>query len=369
MHFSKTTKAIFILANYVTASLIPPHLKINVRLNPSPNGHGTADNVDLVENNQALNESVVKVPEALLPRQQSCDRCRTRCPPGKIINPAKCRRCIRCPPGMKADPTSRICIKGDPEPDEEEKAKKKADKEKRYQDKKEDEKQKHKIKKYDSKKGKEKVKYQANEEHKKNNERRKRVRRAGRCLPLVAMAMGAGVAAEFADELFDEAYLESMDLEQFWPDDVAIEPFDSEESDKIFEDDKYIDEWIKVGENNTHYKVVAPDIVSIAGKRDETRTGGDDLVDMAEVPVGIAARQGGGLIRIIGAILGTASRAGAAAGRAGGEILKLSKYAIKIGKGRSSKKSFKEQSEAAKKIAANKNWKKCLSKGSPAAGA
>lgn len=144
MHISKASKAVFILANYVTANLVPPHLRINVRLNQeSPSGED--DTTDL--NPDSITGTSVNppsVPEALLPRQQSCDRCRTRCPTGKIIHPTKCRRCIRCPPGNKADPTFRICVDGNPEPDQEDKDKRKEEREKEYQRKKMDERQNYK---------------------------------------------------------------------------------------------------------------------------------------------------------------------------------------------------------------------------------
>lgn len=80
------------------------------------------------------------------------------------------------------------------------------------------------MKQYYPKKAKERRKYQANEERKKDNKRRTKVRRAGRYLPIVPLAMGPDVAAEYADEFFDEAYIKSMDLEQFCPHNLPIEP-------------------------------------------------------------------------------------------------------------------------------------------------
>ncbi|KAM7210892.1 hypothetical protein V8F06_013734 [Rhypophila decipiens] len=387
MRISNASKAIFILANYVTANLVPPHLKINIRLNRGAGEDGTSYGVDFVDDSTSVNPSVAKIPEGLLPRQQSCDRCRTRCPTGKIIHPTKCRRCIRCPPGKKADPTSRICVDGNPEPDQEDKDKRKQDREKSYQGKKKDEKDNFRIRKYDTKKEKEKEKYRINEEHKRDNERRKKVRRAGRCLPVVALAMGAGVASEFADEFFDEAYLESMDLEQFWPEDLPIEPWDSEDSDHIFEEDEYIDQWINVG--NSQGSATVSGIVRRTRDDANTDVGNGDVVNLTEVQTEIRTRQPGAiqlvscsdatvkgqldtrflpfLIPIFAAVAGTAARVGAAAGKAAGSVLKLTRYTVKIGTGKSSKKSFKEQSDGARRISQNKNWRTCLTKGTPSA--
>ncbi|KAM7188499.1 hypothetical protein V8F20_010517 [Naviculisporaceae sp. PSN 640] len=410
MHISKASKAVFILANYVTANLVPPHLKINVRLNQgsTPGDDDTSDlNSDSITGTSANTPSV---PKALLPRQESCDQCRTRCPTNKIIHPTKCRRCIRCPPGKKADPTSRICVDGNPEPDQEDKDKRKEEREKEYQRKKQDKRQEYKVKRYDVKKERERNKYQANEERKKDNERRKKVRRAGRCLPLVAMAMGPTVAAEFAEEFFDEAYLESMDLEQFWPEDVPIEPWDTEDSDKLFEEDEYIDKWIAVGNDGGESATVSgitlrrrtvwrPDgsLVEGVGVSDdlndtlaapvapgEILTYGPDGLIQGEIaqklkarqPTDIMERSGNGdlleprlafLIPIFAAVAGTVARVAAGAARAGGNLLKLTRYTVKIGTGKSSKKSFKEQSDGAKKISQSKNWKNCLTRGNPGA--
>jgi hypothetical protein len=92
------------------------------------------------------------------------------------------------------------------------------------------------------KKGTKREEFQHNEERKKDNEQRKKVRHIGRYLPLVALAMGSGVASEFADEFFDEDYLKSMELIQFWPEGRPIEPWDMEDSDKTFETDEYVEQ-------------------------------------------------------------------------------------------------------------------------------
>ena len=130
MHVSKASKALFLLANHITASIIPPHLKI-ARLNNGNNEDTTTPDVRLT--GRSVNPGTI--PAALLSRQQeeSCDACRDRCPLNKIIHPKDCQLCTRCPKGQKADPTFRTCIPGQPGRDEEDKEKRKEDREKKYQ--------------------------------------------------------------------------------------------------------------------------------------------------------------------------------------------------------------------------------------------
>ncbi|KAM7192053.1 hypothetical protein V8F20_009029 [Naviculisporaceae sp. PSN 640] len=372
MYISKATKAIFILVNYVTANLVPPHLKINVRLDQGAEGDNFVHDVDLAADSTSITPAATKTPMGLLlPRQKTCDRCRKRCPTGKVINPFNCRRCVRCAPGKKADPTFTICVNGTPEPDKEETDKRSKDKERVYKVKKRIEQHKHKLKTYYVKKAKERRKYQANEQRKKDNERRKKVRRAGRCLPIVPLAMGASVAAEYADEFFDEAYIESMDLEQFWPDDLPVEPWNTDEDDKIFEDDEYLDEWVEVGNSKAKSSASvsgsAHDVEIKAARQPEAGLQLAPPSSGAEGNGEIEARFLPFLIPIFAAVAGTAIRVGVAAGRAGGAVLKLTRYTVKIGKGKGSKKSYKEQSDGARRIAKDKNWRNCLTRRSPSA--
>jgi len=187
--------------------------------------------------------------------------------------------------------------------------------------------------------------------------------------------MGADAAAEFADEFFDEAYLESMDLEQFWPEDLPIEPWDTEESDKIFEEDEYVDKFLDVGNGGGGASVATGIVIGRRGGEEEgngtAEVGGRELERRGTDLIEISSREEDleerlwFLVPIFMAVASTAARVGAAAARVGGAVLKVSRYTVKMGKGRSSKKSYKDQSEGARKIAQNKNWRKCLGRGNP----
>jgi hypothetical protein len=177
-----------------------------------------------------------------------------------------------------------------------------------------------------------------------------------------------------------------MDLLQFWPEGQKVEPWDTESSDKLFEDNKYIDEWVKMGNsakkrslaNGTdddfdHFDSDSSDFgQSVVADDAQTEDQG------SEPTVALISRDEGGLIErpqlekrlaflipIFAAIFRTAVQVGARAGQAAGAVLRVSRYTIRVGKGRSSKKSYKEQSEGAKKISQNKNWKRCLRREKP----
>lgn len=282
------------------------------------------------------------------PKNRSCSSCRRKCPRGQILNPQDCRKCNVCPPGLIANMVAKKCIK----PEE-----KKADKEQRYNEKK-DEKS---------------LEYKKTEEQKNEKNRRNRGRRMGRCLPLAAIAMGSIVVSEFADNFFDEDYLESLEILSYWPEGFLIDDWISEESDKIFENDAYVETWVAVGNQIDGETVKLGDDYGL-GKRNVSST--KSIKPEAErpleprtfnstlqlAPIGSSttlvvrednlAKRVFWLIPIFGAVIRVVFAVRNAAA-------KLSKDSIKIAPKRG-KKSRQEQHDGAGKIVQSKNWKNCL---------
>ncbi|KAM5355159.1 hypothetical protein ACJ41O_001805 [Fusarium nematophilum] len=214
-----------------------------------------------------------------------------------------------------------------------------------------------------------------------DNNKRNIVRRVGRCLPLVAMGMGLQVAEEHGDDFFDEDYLESMDLLQFWPEELSIEPWsaDSDVDDAIFDSDEYAERRVKAGEED-------PDRPSKRWLPRQARS--ESERDAEEVKAAIAARrsrQGVPIasstdvilhdrdlekrffwIAIFAVIAKTAAAVGGAIARtAAGAARGLSKTSIRVAKGRGSKRTRREQHDGARRMADSRRYRRCLLKQDP----
>ncbi|KAG9235775.1 hypothetical protein BJ875DRAFT_494710 [Amylocarpus encephaloides] len=381
MKISLSAKAIFFILNHVAAFHVPPHLKVAARLqersgeNASPTTATEPFDGTPTENN-------------LIPRAStsasSCPACRDWCPSNKIISPKNCKKCIKCPAGMKADPTFKTCIKDDGkknnDDDDNEKKKKWEEKLAKWSEKQKKLRAPFKEKKWGEKKQKLMDEYKKNEDRKKDNEKRKKVRRFGRCLPIVALAMGPGVAATYADEFWDEDWLESMELLELEPEGYTIEPWDSEDSDKIFEEDDYLNKWIDYGNKQAEARSIRS-YGAMSSPLELTPRDPTPTPTLAPVLPRLPPREGPAstglvlyedhekrffwLIPIFAAIASTVARVAVGAARAAGAALRLSKYTMKIAKGAKSKKSRLEQKEGAKKVAKDKNWKQCLHRMGP----
>ncbi|KAM0282359.1 hypothetical protein ACHAQH_003038 [Verticillium albo-atrum] len=202
MHFSKAAKAVFFIINHVAATHFPPSVILAGRLQSDESEHESSSQVI---NRDLGSISLPVVGVHLFTRQESCKNCRTRCPNGKIIDKDDCKKCKRCPKGRTANSRYDKCIKNADGKRQKQEAfdKKKEAKTTEYKD---------KGRRFDKKKEEKKRAYV----DKQDEDKRKKVRRMGRCLPLVPLGMGAIAAEEFADEFFDEEYLVLVeDVEEF----------------------------------------------------------------------------------------------------------------------------------------------------------
>jgi hypothetical protein len=186
------------------------------------------------------------MPLEIRQNNDKCDRRCRRCRGKRIQNPKDCTKCIRCPPGTKGDLTHKVCIPEKRDP---------ADKERRFGEKKNKVKENYKKDKGKEWKNKMEVKQKQFKEWQQNRldkQKARKTRRIGRCLPLMAVAMGYTAGHVFFDDFFDEDYLESMDLLQLWPDDTKEPPEnvegDNNEDDKIFDNKDYIEEFLWWGD-------------------------------------------------------------------------------------------------------------------------
>lgn len=213
-------------------------------------------------------DSVYDLRNMLLQRQQGAtcrDRCKKNCKNGKIRVKPTCR--CECPPGTKKD--GKTCTPGDdkdcPEGKEKDKDGKCIDKPKeesetcppsqekkdgKCQDKpknqdKESKFQELKKKKqieYDDEEKKEdeqKEKEKKNEEEEERKNKEKRIKRMGKCVPLVGLTFAADQAYEFSSEYFSEDVLISDEMDEFWPTDIPLD----DEIDKKLDSDEFLDDW------------------------------------------------------------------------------------------------------------------------------
>ncbi|KAM0329419.1 hypothetical protein ACHAQA_004726 [Verticillium albo-atrum] len=347
MRFSKAAKAVFFIINHVAATHFPANVVLAGRLQSDESDHESTS--DIV-NRDLGSMSAPSLGVHLFTRQDSCQNCRSRCPNGKIIDKDNCKKCRRCPRGRTANTRFDKCIKNEDGKRQKKEAfdKKREAKRTEYRD---------KGRRFDKKKEEKKRAYV----DKQDEDKRKKVRRMGRCLPLVPLGMGAIAAEEFADEFFDEEYLEDMDLLQFWPDFLAIDPWGEEADDSIYESDDYINKWVTIGEG------VESRSVSLRAIPRERATRYSPVTDIA-----IRSEEHMNnlqercpfcfLIPIFAAVARTAAAAAQAAVRAG---ITLSRGAIRIAKGRGSRRTKKEQTDGARKVSENRNWLNCLRKVDP----
>ncbi|KAF4983553.1 hypothetical protein FZEAL_1088 [Fusarium zealandicum] len=360
MHFTKAAKAVFLIVNHVLAAHVPPSALLRAHLWH----HGSKD-----PHSHVAVSSSGDLPSNLFARQQpeACNRCRDRCPRGKIIDPDDCTNCVRCRAGTKPDLPKKRCI-ADPDGKRKQLPKKQENMRKDYFDK--ERRLRNKI---------EPKKREWND--KRDQDKRRMARRVGRCLPLVAMGMGAEAATQFGDDFFDEDYLESMDLVGLWPENLPIEAWESEESDNIFESDEYIDEWVKAGNDSPEgidkrsllrHARDAPaqpnDPVAVDGSNGLADSGQAQQDSTAATALILSEHDNHLEKRIfwipiflaIGktiAALGVGIARGAAKG--------LSKTSVRVAKGRGSKKTRKEQHQGADKISQARRFRSCLMKRSP----
>ncbi|KAH6666250.1 hypothetical protein B0J14DRAFT_568341 [Halenospora varia] len=392
MRLSKSSKAVFFIINHVSAVYLPHDTVQASRVQGSkPAAVRQKNDASIITNN-------------LLPRLgqdtggdgASCPRCKSRCKGNKIINPFDCTICIPCFPGLKADPTSTICLPKSA--DDDEKKKKEEEEEKRKQEeedkkkqeiedqKKKDEEEKRKQQKqekYEKKMEEKKGKYEQHELRKKDNKERNKARRMSRCLTFVSLAMGATAAAMYADEFFSEDYLESLDVLELWPPELPIEDWEVADSDAIFDTEPFIDAWVLyansisvVGKRGNETEVVnrkeiisgeisplMTDRSSVEDVVTPVLSGSTALVEYVEPRY---AAPIAGIVAIFTVLIVAIVKVATRAGKAGGNILKASNYKIKLAsRDKVGRKSKTEQQNGAKEIAKNKNWRNCLLKTNP----
>ncbi|KAG7118433.1 hypothetical protein HYQ44_005576 [Verticillium longisporum] len=347
MHFSKAAKAVFFIINHVAATHFPANVILAGRLQNDDSQHGSSAQV---LNRDLGSVSLPLVGVHLFTRQESCKNCRTRCPNGKIIDKDDCKKCKRCPKGRTANSRYDKCIKNEEGKRQKKEAfdKKKEAKTAEYKD---------KGRRFEKKKEEKKRAYV----DKQDEDKRKKVRRMGRCLALVPLGMGAVAAAEFADEFFDEEYLEDMDLLQFWPEHLPIDPWGQEADDSVYESDDYINKWVTVGEGvesrSISLRAIAKDRATRYSPVTDIAVRSEEHMHQLEERCPFCF-----LIPIFAAVARTAAAVGSAAARAG---ITLARGAIRVAKGRGSKRTKKEQTDGARKVSENRNWLNCLRKADP----
>ncbi|KAF1842950.1 uncharacterized protein K460DRAFT_290687 [Cucurbitaria berberidis CBS 394.84] len=353
-----TIKIIFLLINHLVAAHTPPRA-----IFPSDWVH-EAPGTGFLEISKWRVLPTYDAGLGLVPRKEgdggSCDR-RAKCKKKKIRNPADDSKCIRCPPLMKADPTSTLCVRDNDVSEE--------DKRKQYE-----EKIKEKIKKkFDKFKEKIKERLEKNKEVKnkeweekdklRQDKRNQKIyRREAVCVPAVAASIGTIAMLELADGGFSEDLFDSIDgdMLQFWPsnditDDWLDNALPDDESDITNED--YVNEFLVVGDaasGNSKRSIEKGDIHSTAQANSENSELSNEK---RNIFTAIA-----NAFRALGRAI-----AAAATRRAGGgkTVARATRY-FSDGKKPNLKKpgetklSRAEQKDKAKEISQNKNWTKCL---------
>ncbi|KAM0331455.1 hypothetical protein ACHAQA_003131 [Verticillium albo-atrum] len=330
MRITTATKAIFIMVNHVLASHYPHDVLHAAHL------YGRADfGTGLAPRQGApLN----------LPNIWKCNSCVERCPAREIIDQKDCTKCKPCAQGQKPDPAKKACIK---DPREDKYTEVKRDRYKEYRDNKGiDRWTKIKEREYGNKI---------------DEKKRRKVRRMSRCLALVPLAMGAAAVEEYG-EMFDEDWTESMEMLEFWPEDLEVDPWIDESSDKIYEEDAYVDQWVDIGNNQRRDLSPSLDLPVISSVRE---------VDHDKVPAKFKRADSSTnalivrdnefdkrcpfcfLLAIFAAVLRTIA-----------QVAKVARTSIKIAKGMN-KRSRRDKREGANKIRQDKNWRNCLTGQNP----
>ncbi|RYP05836.1 hypothetical protein DL765_009710 [Monosporascus sp. GIB2] len=357
MRLSKTSKALFLILNHLVAAHVPRHM-VTARL------HGPEKEKNSLAARYASMESFD--PELHLSGRQACDGCRKRCSPGKIIDPRDCTECKRCPKRQMPDKAQKRCL-----PNPHDRDKKNQDKERKFHEKIPQKKAEYKAKRYEIKREDKRRIYH----DKRDEEKRRKVRRMGRCLPLVPLSMGAQVATEYSDEFFDEQFLEDMELMEFWPEGMQIDAWNDDKSDDIFEDDDYVNKWIAVGEaiskravdtnaSQAELELMAPHRAPHEDTSTKTARNYTSDVALPAAVTDLTVRselQARCPICFLIPIFAAAIRTATAVAR----LVRLTRTAIRIGKGRGSKMTKSEQREGADRIAKDQRWRRCLAKMDP----
>ena len=152
-----------------------------------------------------------------------------------------------------------------------------------------------------------------------------------------------------------------MELLPLWPAALPIDHWDSDKSDELYESDEFVDKWVSYG-NSLSKRKRDVDFTSRLSARKQ-----GELIEVPNQPATDIDKRFF-WIAIAIAATATAARVAAAAAKAAKaakEAVKVARDTVKIGKGASSKKSRKEQSDGARTISENKNWKNCLQRLGP----
>jgi hypothetical protein len=346
MRIAKTVQIVFFLISHLSATHATSY-----------QFHKTT-NADLLKVREPRVPATYDAGLGLAPRQDgnggSCDR-RAKCKKKNIRDPTDDRRCIRCPPLMKSDPTKTICIKDDDASEE--------DKKNQYKEKIK-EKIKEKLKKFtenikerlDKKKAEKTTEWEEKDKQRQNSRNQKKFRRMAVCSPAVAASIGTVAMLELADGGFSEDLFDSInnDMLEFWPrdaieDDWLDKSLPDDESDITKED--YVQEFLAVGDaaaGNAKRSIDLNDDGVQAPSEDATKrniftTIANAFRALARAIAAAAARRAGG----------------------GGPIARATKFFSNgkqpnLKKPGESKLSRAEQKDKAKEISQNKNWKKCL---------
>ncbi|KAK6834106.1 hypothetical protein PG987_008800 [Apiospora arundinis] len=424
MRVSSSFKAIFIIVNHVSATMVPHNI-------PKPTvdtGAPSGDVEPAVKSEPEVSARFASMDmfSLLMGRAPAkggatnnapkCDKCRKKCRPRAIKDKKNCSKCVPCPKGQKANKDWTQCVPEKEKP-KEDKDKKKKEKENKYKKMKKTKQVEFKKKQYPKKKTNMKKKWDDLEKKREDNKNRIKQRFMGRCLTLVPLAMGGEFAKEFAGEYFDEAFLEHYagDMLQHWPEGQQLAPWDKESDvdDGIFADEKFVDQFVKRGNDKSkrwlrdlHKR--DPNATALAygdehGSIDHLLLDDDEIADVHshqhyhqrqqqkerdDAIVRLAARanplpynkQPGDLIvrgdleerffwliPIFSAIFSTLTRVAVAAARAAPALLRVAKDTVKVAAKRGSKNGFKKQADGFGKIAkeGKEIWKNCLKKMPP----
>ncbi|KAI9674539.1 MAG: hypothetical protein M1817_001877 [Caeruleum heppii] len=171
-------------------------------------------------------------------------------------------------------------------------------------------------------------------------ERKKK--RLGKCLTIVPLAMD-GDSMAFSDEFFDEDFVSSDEMLQYWPADIP----DVDETVNL-DSDEFLEGWIGPISNS--------DWLLTPMTPFKRRSLQDDAADEIQSPHEKRFIPG-----IIGAILGFIGRAAPVITRFGATAgSRLAGATARLAKAGRSSQSLSKMKDAASKVSKDKNWQRCL---------
>lgn len=168
---------------------------------------------------------------------------------------------------------------------------------------------------------------------------------------------------EEVDDLFDEEWANGMEMLPLWPEDLDIDQWKNDDSDKVYEEDSYINQFIDIGKKRKRDPLVVRDIspanVPTNFKRVRDLGPPSAVTDLSVRDNNLHKRFC--LPCILIPIFAALARTAAAVARVATQIVR---GAVKVIKGRNNRSKF-DQKNGADKVAKNKNWRNCLAGKSP----